>query len=148
MTRIAGNVNFNAPMDHTWRFLTSPHHLSHCLPGLVVWEVIEPDKKFHLRVRWGANEKTEGIQIPVLIEWVELTPPQQMELAVHVLFGGTPITGAGSMNLSPLTPTQTELSFMAELLPPSKILDQLIRNTAPKLIDTFFKCCKESLEMV
>jgi carbon monoxide dehydrogenase subunit G len=146
MTRITGAVHFNTSTAQIWRFFTTPAWLSNCLPGLTAWEVIEPDKKFHLRLLWGAGDNTAGFQIPVLLEWTELVPPWWMSLNAHAMFGGVPIPGAGSFRLTPLAATQTELDFSAEFTPPNKMLDQLIRTAAPKLIDTFFHCCKETLK--
>jgi carbon monoxide dehydrogenase subunit G len=44
--QLEGDVTIDAPREDVWNFLTAPHRVSKCAPGLESIDIIEPDKKF------------------------------------------------------------------------------------------------------
>lgn len=51
--QLEGEVDINAPRETVWEFLTDPHQVSKCAPGLDSLEVLEEDKRFQAIVSVG-----------------------------------------------------------------------------------------------
>ena len=141
--KLSGSVTFPTARHHVWNILTDPDKLSRCMPGLDKWELLQADQTFHLTINWG-NSK-HPVHIPVELRWTESTPPQWLKMSGHAFKGNATIHATGEINLLALNHQETEAQFTAVFTTANKIWAQIIRSNAPKVIDTFFHCLKQSL---
>ena len=50
---LEGIVTVNAPRESVWTYLTDPHKVSECAPGVEAVEVIVPDHQFRATASVG-----------------------------------------------------------------------------------------------
>jgi carbon monoxide dehydrogenase subunit G len=75
---LTGSVTIRAPREKVYAFLTDPHQVSTCAPGVESIEIIEPNKKFRAKagIGFGAVKATFVGDA----EWVELDPPNRAKV--------------------------------------------------------------------
>lgn len=143
--RLSGSVVLAAPPQQVWAFLLNPAQISQCMPGLQNWHVLEENKKFHLQLAWKLSP-TNQIKFPTTLEWDKLSAPDMLRVKTVTIISKEEIHSTGTITLAPQAHSNdTDLAFTAEITPPNPFLAQMIRNTAPKLIDAFFKQFKQNL---
>ena len=138
---ISATVPLPMPPTQVWACLTNPEHLSRCVPGLHAWSVIAPQQTFSLLIAWQLGPNLP-IELPVTIQWTHLYPPKTMQQEAQILFNQEIITIDCVVELLESNGKQTYLQFSADITLPNKFLEQVVRNTAPKMIDKFFKAFK------
>lgn len=141
-----GTVDFAAAQTAVWHTLTTPSIVSRCTPHLTGWSELATHNRFHLQFTWGSG--SSRVTIPLLLTWQTMTPPTLLEWQSETQIGSTPLLINGRFHLNAITTTSTTLTFTAELAPPNKLFQQMMQTTAPRLIDTFFRCLKKSAEAV
>ncbi len=141
-----GTVAFAAPQTAVWHSLTTPELVSQCTPRLQGWSALETGTQFQLQFCWGSHKRP--ITIPLLITWQTVTPPTYLQWYGNAQMGNTAVPLHGTFHLTLTQKEQTTLTFTAQLTPPNKLLAQMIQTTAPRLIDSFFRCLKTTAEAV
>jgi carbon monoxide dehydrogenase subunit G len=141
-----GNVAFDAAQTAVWHTLTTPAIVSQCTPRLKGWVALEANTKFQLHLTWGSG--STPVIIPLLLIWQTVTPPSYLQWHGQAQLGSATIPLHGNFHLSKSGSSQTNLAFSAQLSPPNKLLSQMIQTAAPRLIDTFFRCLKTTVEAV
>jgi carbon monoxide dehydrogenase subunit G len=140
-----GSVTFLTAQTAVWHTLTTPDLISQCTPRLQGWAMLATNAQFQLLFSWGSNSK---VIIPLLLTWQTVTPPTYLQWQAEAQMGNTAVPMHGHFELDSTANNQTTLAFFAEITPPNKILAQMIQTTAPRLIDSFFHCLKNSAEAV
>ena len=64
-----GSVTINAKQDTVWEFLTDPHMVSQCAPGVKEVEVVVPDKRFRTDI--GVALRAVKVSFAMDVEWIE-----------------------------------------------------------------------------
>lgn len=136
--KISGESLIKAPINTVWQILADPQQISHCMPGLSGWEIIEPGKQFKLFVIWGEDDAPR-LKVPVTLTWAEVDEPRYMFLTGEILVGTAVTNTTGTLNLTPTTPTQTTIQFTSTVTAPNQMVDQIARTLAPTIANTFFK---------
>ena len=143
--QLTGTVSFPASVPAVWRYAINPANLSRCVPGLIKWEEVQPNRVFHLKLAWLSQAKTQ-MTIPISITWdlvqVEerLTFTALAKPSMHSL-----IECVGEVRFQSLSQQETEIAFSAELKTPNPFLNQIIKNILPTQIDRFIGCLKANL---
>ena len=146
MLQIQGLVQVGAPQWQVWRQITDPQQLGLCTSGLEAWRALdESNKRFELIFTRRLNQK-RIMRIPVVVEWQEIQPPQQMKLFFSMEVRNMLIEAEGRMELSPASEVETKLAFFLKFMAENKLLLQMAANSAPKMVDEFFICIKARLE--
>jgi carbon monoxide dehydrogenase subunit G len=140
-----GTVAFAAGQTAVWHTLTTPTVVSQCTPRLQGWSALETNTQFQLQFSWG-NKRT--ITIPLLLTWQTVTPPTYLQWHGEAHMGNTAVPLHGHFKLNSTENNQTTLLFFAQMTPPNKILAQMVQSTAPRLIESFFRCLKSTAEAV
>src|SRR5689334_6791336 len=93
-----GTVTIAAPRDRVWAYLTDPHQVAACAPGLESVDVIVPDKKFRAvtSVGFGAVKA----RFTVDAEWVDLDAPNHARMKIDGKAPGSAVNGTSEMSLS------------------------------------------------
>ncbi len=142
-----GTVNFAAKQTAVWHALTTPHIVSQCAPNLSDWTALETNNQFQLQFSWGSNDNT--ITIPLLLTWHTVAPPSHLQWQATAQMGSSTLLFTGEFRLHMSTPQATILEFTAELdSSTNKLLQQMIQNRVPRLIDNFFSCLKKTAEAI
>jgi carbon monoxide dehydrogenase subunit G len=143
--RFEGAVHVNTAQQQVWQFLMNPQKLSLCTPGVESWRTCSDKKQVEIILlhQLGSNRQ---IRIPIQITWQTIEPIHAATLRFETNFGNQTITALGDMALQPDSTDKTTLDFTLIFDAENNILLQLINNSAPKVIEQFFKCLKSTLE--
>lgn len=135
-----------APATQVWRVLVTPEEISACVPGLRSWQTIEPNRQFKLLLAWGSQ--AYPVYMPILLTWTAVTPPTQLTLCAEAALMNQIITTTGALQLESATTTTTDISFtiVPQINRENSFIEQLIRQAAPRFIDTFFKNIQTHLQ--
>lgn len=142
---IRGSVDVPASQTAVWHFLATPEQISQCVPNLTSWHAITPNRCYQLLVQWPLTPQ-RGLKVPITLEWLDAAPPTNLQLQLTFQFQQQTIKSITHLTLIPAARQQTELSFHANIESPNRFMKQLIKNRAPKIIDTFFKSFKSQLQ--
>lgn len=143
--QLSGTVSFDAPLEQTWTYLTTPEKLSHCVPGLIQWHEADPNRTFHLKLAWFSQTKAQMV-LPIAIEWNSLTPPTALSFSARAKPSASNlILATGDVAFTAVSPQETEVVFTAVIQTPNPFLDQIIKNILPTQIDQFISCLKTNL---
>lgn len=144
---LEGKVTIQSPQDDVWKFLTDPHQVGACVPGLQSMEIIEPDKKFKAVAGLGLG--SVKVTFNAEIEWLELDSPNRAKMKAQGVAPGSSMDVVSEMKLSHLSDEQTELMWTAEVVVVGKIAtlaSRLMGSVAQKMAGDFFSCAKSKIE--
>jgi carbon monoxide dehydrogenase subunit G len=143
---ISGTALVMAPAAQVWQVLISPEEISACVPGLTSWQTVQPNQQFSLLLAWGRPPHT--VYIPILLTWTAVTPPPHLALYAEATLMNQTITTLGNLHLHSATPTTTHIGFTVtpQTSQENSFIKQLIRQTAPRFIDAFFKNIQTHLQ--
>jgi uncharacterized protein len=142
-----GTVTINAPRDHVWEFLTDPHSVSQCAPGVQSLEIIEPDKKFRANVSVGLG--TVKAKFTMDVEWLELDSPNRARMKGHGTAPGSAVDVLSEMVLVENSDGGTELNWTADITvlgTIASLASRLMGSVTQKLTTSFFACVKQKIE--
>lgn len=145
--RFNGTATINAPREKVWKFLTDPHALSQCAPGLESIDVITPNEKFRVvaSVGFGAVKAT----FVTNAEWMDLDPPNRARMKSHATAPGSVVDTASEMVLTDAPNGATELKWSADVTVVGTIASlaaRLMGVVSQKLTDAFFDCVRKKIE--
>ena len=142
-----GSVQIKAPREKVWTFLTDPHAVSQCAPGMKSVDVIVPEKQF--KVVGGVSFGSVQITFDTDVELVELDPPTHSKVKAHGTAPGSAVDVTGDMFLSENPDGSTQLKWKADVSIAGTIASLASRLMGPvtkKLSEAFFDCLKGKLE--
>lgn len=145
--QLDGTVTIDAPREKVWAFLTDPHQVGKCAPGLESLEVVEPDQKFQAVVSVGFGSMKAKFTAD--IEWVELDPPQMAKMKAHGKAPGSTADAMSEMTLTTTGEAQTELTWTADVSiqgTMASLASRLMGSVTQRLTGEFFDCVKKHVE--
>lgn len=143
-----GTETFNTPREKLWQFVTDPHAVGKCVPGLKSLDVIVPNQKFHTVAAIGLGNMRAIFSLDV--EWLDLVAPERARMKVHGTAPGSAVDVSGEMLLSDDVNGATHLDWSADVVVVGTIVSlttRLMEIAAKKLIGQFFKCIKKEVEV-
>ena len=102
-----GAVNIKAAREEVWAFLTEPHSVSRCAPGINRLEILVPDSKFRAGVMLGLG--SVKVKFDMDVEFVELHSPNRAKLKAHGKAPGSAADVVSEMTLIDNPDGSTEL---------------------------------------
>jgi uncharacterized protein len=145
--QLKGNVTINAPRAQVWAFLTDPHAVSQCAPGLQSLDIIVPDEKF--RAVAAVSLGSMKVKFTANVEWTELNEPEQAVMKVHAVTPGSAVDATSAMKLTDTAAGGTELHWTADVTIHGAIASLAARLMGPvtrKMTGAFFDCVKNKIE--
>jgi len=144
---LEGTVNIKASREKVWRFLTDPHAVSQCAPGLESLEIITPDQKFRAVVSVGFG--TVKVRFVTDVEWVELDAPNKAKMKVHGTAPGSAMDATSEMALADGPDGSIEMKWTADVVvlgTIASLASRLMGSLTQKLTEAFFECVKKKIE--
>jgi carbon monoxide dehydrogenase subunit G len=144
---LTGSVTIRAPREKVYAFLTDPHQVSTCAPGVESIEIIEPNKKFRAKagIGFGAVKATFVGDA----EWVELDPPNRAKVKAHGRGSGSAADVSSEMTLSEVGTGSTVVAWTADIAVLGQLASLAARMMGPvsqKLTAQFFECARKKIE--
>ena len=142
-----GSVTIRAKQDVVWEFLTDPHMVSQCAPGVAEVEIVIPDKQFRTNV--GIALGAVKVSFAMDVEWIELDVPNRAIMHARGSAPGSAAEVEGTMTLSELEPNVTELYWKANVQIMGRIASLAMRlapGVTKKLVGEFFDCVVSRIE--
>lgn len=144
---LQGSTTIDAPRERVWSFLTDPHQVSKCAPGLESMEVVEEGKKFSAVVSVGFGSMKARFSAD--IEWLELEEPERAKMKAHGTAPGSTADATAAMTLLPAEGETTELEWTADVSVQGTIASlasRLMGSMTQRLTGEFFNCVKKNVE--
>lgn len=142
-----GEVVISAERQQVWDFLTDPHAVSKCAPGLESVTVIEPDKRFEAVA--GVGFGTVKVRFVTDVEWVELDPPRMARMKAHGDAPGSAADVLARMELEDRPDGSTRMTWSADISVSGTITSlasRLMGSVTKRVTQNFFDCVKAELE--
>lgn len=142
-----GTVTIGASRQRIWDFLTDPHEVSQCVPGLESLEVLEEGVKFRAVASVGLGNIKARFTTDV--EWVDLNPPNIAKMKAHGTAPGSAADVLAEMHLVEAEDGATELQWEAEVNVMGTIAalaSRMMGSVTQKLTAQFFNCVKGKVE--
>ncbi|MCA9970073.1 MAG: hypothetical protein KC425_07655 [Anaerolineales bacterium] len=131
---------------HVWHVLTTPQLTGDCLPGLLRWETLEPERRFALLVAWGESSGSSGLQVPAVVEWSDLAPPQRLTVSIQVRLGSGLVTGSALVQLCARAAAETAVEINADVHTANALLQPIVHNAAGRLLPPLLRCLRAHAE--
>jgi len=144
---LEGTVNIKASRQAVWQYLTDPHKVSECAPGVESVEVVEPGRKFRAVAAIGLG--TVKAKFAGDAEFVELEAPNRAKIKAHGNAPGSAADVMSEMFLSDGPDSSTDMKWTAEVVILGSLASLAARMMAPvtqKLTTEFFNCVKKKIE--
>lgn len=144
---LEGTVNIKASRQAVWQYLTDPHKVSECAPGVESVEVVEPGRKFRAVAAIGLG--TVKAKFAGDAEFVELEAPNRAKIKAHGNAPGSAADVLSEMFLSDGPDGSTDMRWTAEVTILGSLASLAARMMAPvtqKLTGEFFNCVKKKIE--
>lgn len=145
---LEGTTNIKAARQKVWDFLTDPHKVAGCAPGVESVEIIEPDKKFKATASIGLGSvkaKFSGDG-----EFLELDAPNRAKIKGHGNAPGSAADVMSEMFLTDGADGSTDLRWTADIVILGQLASLAARMMAPvtqKLTAEFFNEVKKRIEV-
>jgi carbon monoxide dehydrogenase subunit G len=142
-----GTVIINAPREQVWQYLTDPHKVAECAPGLESVEVLIPNEKF--RAVAAAGFGAVKARFTVDATWVDVDPPNRARMKIDGKAPGSGINGSSEMALSDAEGGGTLLTWSADITILGAIASLAARLMGPMTktrTSAFFECMKKKIE--
>jgi hypothetical protein len=144
---LEGDVTIKAARDKVWKFLTDPHAVSKCAPGLQSLEIVTPDKKFRVVVSVGFG--TVKATFNTDVEWVELEAPNRAKFKAHGSAPGSAVDATAEMKLSDAPDGATLMKWTADIVvlgTIASLASRLMAGVTQRLTAAFFDCARQQIE--
>lgn len=145
--QLDGTVTIGAPREKVWAFLTDPHKVGQCAPGLESLEVVDPGQKFEAVVSVGFGSMKARFTAD--IEWVELDEPGRAKMKAHGTAPGSTADATSEMTLTAKNEDETELTWTADVSVQGTIASlasRLMGSVTQRLTGEFFDCVRDHIE--
>jgi carbon monoxide dehydrogenase subunit G len=144
---LEGTVSIQAARDRVWAFLTDPHQVSQCAPGVESVEVVEPGKTFRATASVGFGNIKARFSGDV--EWLELEAPNRARMKAHGTAPGSAADVVSEMRLSEEAAGATTLHWSADVTVVGQLASlaaRLMTSVSQKLVGLFFDCVRQKIE--
>ena len=145
--QFAGTVTIEAPRAQVWKFLTDPHSVSLCAPGLESLDIIIPDKQFKAVASVGFG--SVRVKFNMDVEWLELDPPNRGKIKGRGSAPGSAVEGSSEMILKDLPNGFTDIDWTAEIAvfgTIASLASRVMGSLTRRLTGEFFNCVKAKIE--
>ncbi len=145
--QFTGTVTIDAPRAEVWKFLTDPHSVSLCAPGLESLDIIIPDKQFKAVASVGFG--SVSVKFNMNVEWLELDPPNRGKIKARGSAPGSAVEGSSEMILRDLPNGSTDLDWSADVMvfgTIASLASRLMGSLTRRLTGQFFDCVKAKIE--
>jgi hypothetical protein len=145
--QLKGDVTIRAPRQRVWDFLTDPHQLGQCVPGVEKIEIVEPDKKYRgvVSVGLGGVKARFNGEVDVL----EMEEPNRARLKAHGTATGTAADVLSEMSLSDGEEGSTNVHWTADVNISGQLASLAARLMLPvsqKLSEQFYNEVRKRIE--
>ena len=144
---LQGTVTIKAPRAAVWDFLTDPHKVSQCAPGVESVDVTEPGKRFRAIAAIGFG--TVKARFAGEVEWLELEVPDRAKMKGHGNAPGSAADVVSEMKLSDAEDGGTKLDWTADITIVGQLAGlaaRLMGTVSQKLTAAFFECARKKIE--
>jgi carbon monoxide dehydrogenase subunit G len=144
---LQGTVTINAPRSRVWEYLTDPHQVSQCAPGVEKVEIVEEGKKFRAIAAIGFG--TVKARFAGDVEWLELDAPNRAKMKGHGNASGSAADVISEMKLSDAPTGGTQLDWTADVTVVGQLASlaaRLMGTVSQKLTSAFFECIRKKIE--
>jgi carbon monoxide dehydrogenase subunit G len=145
--QLKGTVAIRAPRARVWEFLTDPHQVSQCAPGVESVEVTEPGKRFRGVASIGFG--SVKVRFAGDVEWLALEAPDRAKMKAHGTAPGSAADVISEMKLSDGADGATQLDWTADVNIVGQLASLAARLMGPvsqKLTGVFFDCVRQKIE--
>ena len=147
MQHFEGTVSIKAPRAVVWEFLTDPHKVGQCAPGVESVEVVEGEPKFRAIAAIGFG--SVKVRFAGEAEFLELDAPNRATLKAHGNAPGSAMDVLSLMILSDGPEGTTEMTWTADITvlgTIASLASRMMGSITKKLSTEFFNCFKEKIE--
>ena len=144
---LQGDVTINAPRAQVWEYLTDPHLVSQCAPGVESVEITEPGHRFRGIASIGFG--TVKARFVGDVEWLELVAPDRAKMKAHGTAPGSAADVISEMSLSDLPNSATQLHWTADISivgQLASLANRLMGTISQKMTAAFFDCVRKKIE--
>lgn len=142
-----GETTIGATQEQVWDFLTDPHAVSQCAPGVESLEIVAPDEKFKAVASVGLGSMR--VKFTTDVEWLELRAPEHASMKAHGKAPGSTVDATAKMDLEAIDSDSTKLVWTADVTIQGTIASlasRLMGSVTERLTVEFFNCVKARLE--
>lgn len=145
--QFGGSVTIRAPRERVWKFLTDPHAVSQCVPGVESLEIVTPDKEFK-----GVGSVGLGsvkAKFSGTVTWVELDPPNRAKMKARGSAPGSAVEASSEMALSEGPEGTTEMKWVADVTilgTLASLAARVMGSVTRQLTEEFFDCVRTKIE--
>lgn len=144
--RFSGSSEIEAPRERVWAFVTDPHQVGGCAPGVETVDVHDDGTvTAHARVIIGPM----SFRFDAAGEYTERVEGEHAAVRGRAKAPGTHVDGTAQMRLRDTDDGGTVMDWSADVQFSGKIANlgaRLIEGTANRLIGQAFACVKSRLE--
>ena len=141
-----GDVAINAPRERVWAFLTDPHQVTQCAPGLQSVEVVD-DRHFKCVVRAGVGMIKGTFNFD--IEWLEMDAPSHARMQASGRMPGSAVRMTSTMALDERDGA-TDMHWESDVHVSGTIAGvgaRLMSGVADRMTKDIFDCIRSKLEV-
>ena len=141
-----GDVTINAPRETVWAFLTDPHQVTQCAPGLQSVEVVD-DEHFKCVVRAGVGMIKGNFNFD--IRWLERAAPNFARMRADGKIPGSAVAMDNTMSLEDDGNGGTIMHWTSNVRVSGTIAGvgaRLMSGVADRQTKEVFECIKSKLE--
>jgi carbon monoxide dehydrogenase subunit G len=141
-----GDVSIGAPREKVWAFLTDPHQVTQCAPGLQSVDVVD-DTHFKCVVRAGVGMIKGNFNFD--IEWLEMDAPNHAKMVANGKIPGSAVAMTSTMALSDDGDGGTAMHWESDVRVSGTIAGvgaRLMGGVADRQTKEIFDCIKAKLE--
>lgn len=145
--RLAGDVEIRAPRDRVWGFLTDPHAVGGCAPGVESLDILEGGRRFRAVAAVGFGSMKARFVTDA--EWLDLEAPHRARMKAHGKAPGSAVDVTSEMELSDGDGSGTHLHWIADVNVVGTIASiaaRLMGSVAQRLTDAFFDKVRRQIE--
>jgi carbon monoxide dehydrogenase subunit G len=145
--QVQGSVDIHASRDEVWGFLTDPHAVGQCAPGLESLEIVTPGEEFKAIASVGFGSMK--VRFTVDVTWTALDEPNHAQMKAHGTAPGSTVDATSEMNLSDGDDGATRLDWSADITIQGTIASlasRLMGSMTQRMTAEFFNCVKGKIE--
>ena len=145
--RHEGTLTISAPRGVVWVFLTDPHQVAQCAPGVESVETIVPDYKFRAIAAIGFG--SVKVRFTGEVEFLGLEPPTRAKLKAHGDAPGSATDVISEMFLIDGPNGTTDMKWSVDIVvlgTLASLAARLMSSITQKLTAQFFECLKAKIE--
>ena len=144
---VEGKTSIQADREKVWGFITDPHKVAACAPGVESMEIVTPEEKFKAVASVGFGSLKARFTLDV--EWVKLDAPNHASMKAHGNAPGSAVDVTAELGLSDGPDGSTDLNWSADVNIMGTIATlatRMMGSVTQKMSKEFFDCMKAQIE--